>query len=33
MNHSLYDKLFDSHLVSEEHDGTALLCIDRHFSL
>jgi len=27
---TLYDKLFDSHLVREEQDGTALLYIDRH---
>jgi 3-isopropylmalate/(R)-2-methylmalate dehydratase large subunit len=27
---TLYDKLFDSHVVREESDGTALLYIDRH---
>jgi 3-isopropylmalate/(R)-2-methylmalate dehydratase large subunit len=27
---TLYDKLWDSHLVREEKDGTALLYIDRH---
>jgi len=27
---TLYDKLWDSHLVREEGDGTALLYIDRH---
>ena len=27
---TLYDKLWDSHLVREEADGTALLYIDRH---
>ena len=27
---TLYDKLFDSHLVHREEDGTALLYIDRH---
>ena len=27
---TLYDKLWDSHLVHEEPDGTALLYIDRH---
>jgi len=27
---TLYDKLFDSHLVRTEEDGTALLYIDRH---
>ena len=30
MKATLYDKLFDSHLVREEQDGTALLYIDRH---
>ena len=28
---TLYDKLFDSHVVSQERDGTALLYIDRHY--
>ena len=27
---TLYDKLFDSHVVRQENDGTALLYIDRH---
>ena len=27
---TLYDKLWDSHVVREEGDGTALLYIDRH---
>src|SRR5678815_4128141 len=27
---TLYDKLWDSHVVREESDGTALLYIDRH---
>ena len=27
---TLYDKLFDSHVVHTESDGTALLYIDRH---
>ena len=27
---TLYQKIFDSHLVSEEEDGTCLLYIDRH---
>ena len=27
---TLYDKLWDSHVVREEDDGTALLYIDRH---
>ena len=27
---TLYDKLWDSHLVREEGDGTALMYIDRH---
>ena len=30
MGQTLYDKLWDSHLVHEEEDGTALLYIDRH---
>ena len=30
MGQTLYDKLWDSHLVHEEADGTALLYIDRH---
>ena len=27
---TLYDKLWDSHLVRQDADGTALLYIDRH---
>ena len=27
---TLYDKLWDAHVVREESDGTALLYIDRH---
>ena len=30
MGKTLYDKLFDDHLVSEQEDGTCLLYIDRH---
>src|SRR6185503_12165421 len=30
MGYTLYDKLWDSHLVHTEDDGTALLYIDRH---
>ena len=30
MARTLYDKLWDSHVVREERDGTALLYIDRH---
>ena len=30
MRKTLYDKLFDDHLVSEQEDGTCLLYIDRH---
>ena len=30
MAQTLYDKLFDSHVVHEEEDGTALIYIDRH---
>jgi 3-isopropylmalate/(R)-2-methylmalate dehydratase large subunit len=30
MPRTLYDKLWDSHVVREEKDGTALLYIDRH---
>lgn len=29
---TLYDKLFDSHIVSQEDDGTVLLYIDRHLT-
>src|SRR5438552_7494087 len=30
MPHTLYEKLWDAHLVREEPDGTALIYIDRH---
>ena len=30
MAKTLYDKLFDNHLVSQQEDGTCLLYIDRH---
>ena len=30
MAKTLYDKLFDNHLVSKQDDGTCLLYIDRH---
>ncbi|MEO8716859.1 MAG: 3-isopropylmalate dehydratase large subunit [Burkholderiales bacterium] len=30
MDHTLYDKLWDSHLVHAEEDGTSLIYIDRH---
>ncbi len=30
MGRTLYDKLWDSHVVHVEEDGTALLYIDRH---
>lgn len=30
MNKTLYDKLWDSHIVREEEDGTCLIYIDRH---
>src|SRR5260221_5135445 len=30
MGQTLYDKLWDSHLVHIEEDGTALLYVDRH---
>ena len=30
MGKTLYDKLFDDHLVSQQEDGTCLLYIDRH---
>ena len=30
MRRTLYDKLFDSHVVRTESDGTALIYIDRH---
>ena len=30
MSKTLYDKLWENHVVHEEADGTALLYIDRH---
>ena len=30
MDRTLYDKLWDSHVVHQEEDGTALIYIDRH---
>ena len=30
MAKTLYDKLWDAHLVEEREDGTALIYIDRH---
>ena len=30
MPKSLYEKLWESHVVHEEQDGTALIYIDRH---
>ena len=30
MGRTLYDKLWDSHIVHAEEDGTALLYVDRH---
>ncbi|MGQ3278013.1 MAG: aconitase family protein, partial [Shinella sp.] len=27
---TLYDKIFDDHIVSRQEDGTCLLYIDRH---
>ncbi|HPQ95005.1 MAG TPA: aconitase family protein, partial [Thiolinea sp.] len=30
MGKTLYDKLWDAHVVRQEPDGTALLYIDRH---
>lgn len=29
---TLYDKIWDDHLVDEQPDGTCLLYIDRHWS-
>ena len=28
--HTLYDKIWDAHLVKQREDGTALIYIDRH---
>ena len=30
MSKTLYDKIWDDHLVHEDKDGTALLYVDRH---
>lgn len=30
MGRTLYDKIFDEHVVHTEEDGTAVLYIDRH---
>ena len=30
MAQTLYDKLWDAHLVEQRDDGTALIYIDRH---
>ena len=30
MSKTLYDKIWDDHLVHEDNDGTALLYVDRH---
>ena len=30
MSKTLYDKIWDDHLVQEDEDGTALLYVDRH---
>jgi len=30
MSHTLYDKIWDEHLVHQQDDGTALLYVDRH---
>ena len=30
MPHTLYDKIWNDHLVHEQDDGTALLFVDRH---
>ncbi|MGB1174733.1 MAG: aconitase family protein, partial [Luminiphilus sp.] len=30
MGRTLYDKLWDAHLVDEQDDGSALIYIDRH---
>jgi 3-isopropylmalate/(R)-2-methylmalate dehydratase large subunit len=33
MSKTLYDKLWENHVVHQEADGTALLYIDRHLVL
>ena len=30
MSKTLYDKIWDDHLVNEQQDGTSLLYVDRH---
>ncbi len=30
MSKTLYDKIFDNHLIDKQEDGTCLLFIDRH---
>jgi len=30
---TLYDKLWEDHLIRQEEDGTALLYIDRHWCM
>ena len=30
MSKTLYDKIWDSHLVHKQEDGTSLLYVDRH---
>ena len=30
MSKTLYDKIWDSHLVDQQNDGTCLLYVDRH---
>ncbi len=33
MAKTIYDKIWESHLVDEQNDGTSLLYIDRHLVL
>ena len=30
MPHTIYDKIWNEHLVHEQEDGTSLLFVDRH---
>ena len=30
MPHTLYDKIWNNHLVDQQEDGTALIFVDRH---
>ena len=30
MSQTLYDKIWNQHLVNQQNDGTSLLCVDRH---